>query len=98
MKLIFPGPQVGEADGFSDTLDLFSRKAFGEKLADVVEGCCDGAVLALDAPWGEGKTTFVRMWRGFISHHREPPLAHIYFDAFSNDYQRDPFLTLASEL
>ena len=38
------------------------------------------------------------MWRGYLENHRDPEIKSIYFDAFENDYQKDPFLTLASEI
>lgn len=55
-------------------------------------------VLALDSKWGEGKSTFIKMWCSENQHKRQEPIKTIYFDAFENDYQKDPFLALASEI
>ena len=52
-------------------------------------------VLALDAPWGEGKSTFIKMWRGYL---KQEKVQSIYFDAFENDYQQDPFLAISSQI
>ncbi|MCP4114095.1 MAG: hypothetical protein GY737_01605 [Desulfobacteraceae bacterium] len=98
MKILLPAVEVGENDGFSDKTDIFRRKGFGERLANLIENANDNPVIALDAGWGEGKSTFINMWRGYIQHQRDPKLKTIYFDAFENDYQKDPFLTLASEM
>lgn len=54
-----------------------------------------GAVLALDARWGEGKTWFVRHWQKHLEDEKHNV---IYLDAFANDYLDDPFLTIASEI
>lgn len=58
MKLILPEFIVKEYDGFNN--DIFERQAFGEKLAQLMESASEGLVIALDAEWGEGKTTFIK--------------------------------------
>jgi KaiC/GvpD/RAD55 family RecA-like ATPase len=52
-------------------------------------------VLLLDVQWGTGKTIFVKMWLGELAKSGIPT---IYFDAFSNDYHDDAFLTVAGEI
>jgi len=47
------------------------------------------------APWGTGKTTFVKMWRGELT---KAGIPSVYFDAFANDYQEDAFLAVASQI
>lgn len=98
MKIYIPEPVIEENEGFSEKADIFQRKQFGERLADLVRSCQDGIVIALDAQWGEGKSTFIKMWRGHIGPNAENPIKSLYFDAFANDYQKDPFLALAGEL
>jgi tRNA A37 threonylcarbamoyladenosine biosynthesis protein TsaE len=98
VKLIVPKLEIRNDEGFSQEADIFSRKDFGERLANLVEQSSGNIVLALDAQWGEGKSTFIKMWRGYIEHKRENKIKSIYFDAFANDYQRDPFLALAAEM
>jgi len=98
MKLLLPEVELKSDSGFDPEIDIFKRKAFGERLANLIQNSQDNPVLALDAEWGEGKTTFIRMWMSYIQNSRERKLKTIYFDAFENDYQKDPFLTLASEI
>ncbi len=57
MKLYVPEPEIGEDSGFSPQVDIFQRKDFGERLANLVLSCGEGMVMALDAQWGEGKST-----------------------------------------
>ncbi len=98
MKLTIPTIEILEDEGFSSEADIFSRKEFGERLANIVEKSNGNIVIALDAKWGEGKSTFIKMWQGHIEYKRENKIKSIYFDAFENDYQKDPFMTLAAEM
>ncbi|MFW1857778.1 KAP family P-loop NTPase fold protein [Acinetobacter defluvii] len=75
--------------------DLWDRKRLGEQLTNYVDRLNCGAVLALDARWGEGKTWFVRHWK---KHLEEEQHNVIYLDAFANDYLEDPFLVISSEI
>ncbi len=75
--------------------DLWDRERLGEQLTQYVDRLQCGAVLALDARWGEGKTWFVRHWAKHLS---DTDHNVIYLDAFANDYLDDPFLVIASEI
>ena len=75
--------------------DLWDRKRLGIELTNYVDRLQCGAVLALDARWGEGKTWFVRHWQ---KHLEDENHNVIYLDAFANDYLDDPFLTIAAEI
>lgn len=75
--------------------DLWGRRRLGEQLTNYVDRLQCGAVLALDARWGEGKTWFVRHW---AKHLTDKEHNVIYLDAFANDYLDDPFLVIASEI
>ncbi|WP_299022879.1 P-loop NTPase fold protein [uncultured Photobacterium sp.] len=98
MKIVLPEVEIGSGCGFAQDIDIFKRANFGERLANLIANSDDNPVIALNSGWGEGKSTFIKMWRGYLSHHREEKIISIYFDAFENDYQKDPFLTLASEI
>ena len=75
--------------------DLWDRRRLGEQLTSYVDRLNCGAVLALDARWGEGKTWFVCHW---AKHLDDTQHNVIYLDAFANDYLEDPFLTIAAEI
>ncbi|WP_073953698.1 P-loop NTPase fold protein [Thalassospira sp. TSL5-1] len=98
MKIKIPEIEISEKMGFDPDLDIFKRKSFGERLANLVENATDSPVIAIDSAWGEGKSTFIKMWRGYIEHQREKKLKSIYFDAFENDHQKDAFLAVTSEI
>ena len=95
MKLTLPPLEIGETEGFSDEKDIFGRKRYGENLLSLINKTDDELVIAIDAPWGQGKSTFIKMWRG---HLLNEGFQSIYFDAFENDYQADPFLAISSEI
>lgn len=75
--------------------DLWDRKRLGLQLERYVDRLQCGAVLALDARWGEGKTWFVRHWAKHLTNTEHNV---IYLDAFANDYLDDPFLVISSEI
>ena len=75
--------------------DLLGREKPVEILTHLigsVEGPC---VLAIDAAWGTGKTTFIRMWSKYLRNENFPV---IEFNAWENDFAGDPFVALSAEL
>ena len=95
VKIIQP-LEISETEGFEQ--DKLDRKGFGETLAQILENQPGGNIFALDAGWGQGKTTFIKMWRGHVGHVRENKLQTIYFDAFANDYQKDILRVLTTRI
>ena len=93
MRLVTPSLVVQENDSFTN--DLLGRKAYGEALLNLVVRSSDELVISLDGKWGEGKTTFIKMWQGLLS---ENGIPNIYIDAFSNDYLDDAFISVISEI
>lgn len=87
---------IDENTGFDPNIDIFKRKAIGERLSDLLENSHEGLIIGIDGAWGEGKSTFAKMLRGHLQENRE--IKTIYFDAFENDYQKDPFLAIVSQI
>ena len=84
---------VPENDPFKN--DLLGRKESVEVLTHLVgnfEGPC---VLAVDAAWGNGKTTFLRIWAQYL-HKQGFPV--VEFNAWETDFSGDPFVALSTEL
>ena len=79
MRLTPPPPDIGETDGLTRENDLFELREFGERLANLVCRLDGPLVIALDGPWGSGKSTFVRQWAGLLRQRNVPV---ILFDAF----------------
>lgn len=75
--------------------DSLGRKPSIKALTTTV-GIIDGpAVMAVDASWGMGKTTFLRMW---AQHLRNEGFPVVEFNAWETDFTWDPFFALWSEL
>jgi hypothetical protein len=75
--------------------DLFGRKAFAESLRSLIKNTDDNVVLCVDAPWGDGKTSFARMWMADL---QKREINCIYYDAYENDYCEDPFISFSAEI
>ena len=75
--------------------DLLGRKEPAEVLTHLVGSIEGPCVLAVDAAWGTGKTTFLRIWSQHLHNHGFPVVG---FNAWETDHSRDPFVALSSEL
>lgn len=75
--------------------DLLRRRKLADQLTSYLGRLRCGAVIAIDAPWGEGKSWFARNWAAQLrtQHYRVG-----FIDAFQEDYTEDPFMLLASEI
>ena len=93
MKLIVPPVKIDKEDPFK--YDVLHRRQFGTSLLNLVSRIDEAFVISIDAQWGEGKTTFVKMWQGLL---HQNDIQSIYFDAFANDFVDDPFIAVASEI
>ena len=85
--------EIPEDDPFAN--DLLGRKESIEALSTLlgnIEGPC---VMAVDASWGMGKTTFLRMW---ARHLKAGGHRVVEFNAWETDFTWDPFFALWSEL
>ena len=52
-------------------------------------------VLCIDGGWGQGKTTFIKMWQQYLNNQHIPT---IYFNAWENDYTDDALIALIGEI
>jgi len=95
MMLLFPpSPVVSPEDGFAKD-DLFQRKSIGDSLTSLIRSIDEPLVIAVDAQWGDGKTTFLKMWAGEL---RKLKIPVVMIDAYENDYVDDAFIAVAGEI
>lgn len=72
------------------------REKYAKILTDIVSYYAnEGCVLALNAEWGAGKTTFVKMWQQQL---KNEGFSTLYFNAWECDYMTDPLIALLTEL
>ncbi|MDR0634721.1 MAG: KAP family NTPase, partial [Azoarcus sp.] len=86
--LIVPGD-----DPFKN--DALDRKPLVTNLAGLIGNLNGPFVMVLDAPWGSGKTTLVRMLK---AHLESEDFQCIYFNAWEVDYASDPLIAMVSAI
>ena len=74
--------------------DLFGRDKLAERLTGFLSRLPDGAVIAIDSPWGEGKTWFGKRWCASL---QDAGFQTVYIDCFQRDHLDDPFTMIAAE-
>lgn len=75
--------------------DILEREGEIKNISSIFTSIDGPLVVSLDSPWGTGKTTFVKLWRGFLETQN---IESIYFNAWETDYSDDPLIAIASEL
>lgn len=75
--------------------DALERRTSVEFLIGLIERVGGPFVLALDSPWGTGKTTLVRMLE---AEPKRQEFSCIYFNAWQVDYVTDPLVALVSSI
>ena len=74
--------------------DLLDRKEPAEILTNLVGSIEGPCVLAIDAAWGNGKTTFLELWSQHLRNNHFPV---VELNAWKTDYVEDPFTALSIE-
>ena len=85
--------EIPACDPFKN--DLLKRKEPIQVFTEYVGSIEGGGVMAIDAPWGRGKTTFLRMWG---QHLRNEGFHVAVFNAWETDFSGEPLVALSSEL
>ena len=75
--------------------DSLDRKESVEILARLIDSVEGPGVFGIDADWGNGKTTFLRMLHRHLANEGVPA---VRFNAWESDYVSDPFTAIATEL
>lgn len=75
--------------------DDFQREEYGKRLTRLVTNTPGSFVIALKAPWGAGKSIFLKRWEAHLELPKTVdkscvPVVHV--DAWRNDYLEDPML------
>ncbi|MDE0331949.1 MAG: P-loop NTPase fold protein [Nitrospinae bacterium] len=85
--------EVPENDPFNN--DLLGRRETVQVLTSIVSSIEGPCVLSVDAAWGAGKTTFLKMW---AQHLRNEGFPVVEFNAWETDFSEEPFIALSTEL
>lgn len=86
--------EISEQDPFAN--DKLERKPFANVLTTIINLYSDkGCVLSINGEWGSGKTTFIKMWQQQLKNNG---YRTIYFNAWKNDFNDDPLISILGEL
>ena len=85
--------EIPDDDPFKN--DLLGRKESAEVLTNLLGNMEGPCVLAVDAAWGTGKTTFIRMWTKYL---RNSGFRIVELNAWETDFTGNPFLAISSEI
>lgn len=72
-----------------------NREQYANILTTVIESYKEGFVMAINNKWGEGKTTFVKMWKQKL---KNDGFATLYFNAWENDFEDNALTAIIGEL
>ena len=75
--------------------DLLERKESVQILTNLLQNIQSPCVLSVDAEWGNGKTTFLKIWARYL---RNNKFKVVEFNAWETDFSNDPFEALTAEL
>lgn len=85
--------KIDPANPFAE--DCLARRPQIKTLTTLVQSTTQPFVLIVEAPWGRGKTTFLRMWRAYLQSEGHVCL---YFNAWENDFVDDPLTAFIGEM
>jgi len=75
--------------------DALDRKKLEPPLTQFITQSSGSFVLALDAAWGSGKTTFLKMWKTKLT---DAGHACLYLNAWQTDFAKEPLVAIVGEL
>lgn len=93
MRIKIPPLNIPDDNPFAE--DQLDRKQSAEILTQFISTIREPFVLAIDSPWGTGKTTFINMWLSYLKIQGFPCL---YFNAWENDFTDDPLISFIGEM
>lgn len=93
MRIKIPPLNIPPDNPFAE--DQLERKQSAEVLTQFISTIREPFVLAIDSPWGTGKTTFINMWLNYLKIQGLPCL---YFNAWENDFTDDPLISFIGEM
>lgn len=85
--------QIDPKDPFKE--DCLHRQEAAENLTLLIRSITQPFVLSINAPWGMGKTTFIKMWQAKLKNEGH---ACIYFNAWGSDFSTDPLVSFIGEI
>ena len=89
-----PEIEIDENNIFKN--DKLQRKDSIEDLSKLIISNIEPLVLSINASWGSGKTTFVKLWQTYLK--KECKVNSIYFSAWEDDFSKEPLISILGEM
>ena len=93
MKLRPSIPEISHENPFANC--KLKREPFAKILTSVINQSEDGFTMALNGPWGTGKTTFVQMWKKYLEN---SGYTTAYINAWEMDFNTNPLVSILGEV
>lgn len=75
--------------------DLLDRTESIKNLSSLVMSTKESLVMSINADWGAGKTTFVKLWQNYLT---TQGVKSIYFSAWEDDFSKEPLISILGEI
>lgn len=75
--------------------DKFDREPEVLNIVELITKLYDPCTIAIDSPWGTGKTTFLKFLEAEL---QKKEIKVSYFNAWENDFDREPFLLILNHI
>lgn len=75
--------------------DKFDREPEVLNIVELITKLSDPCTIAIDSPWGTGKTTFLKFLEAEL---QKKEIKVSYFNAWENDFDREPFLLILNHI
>jgi hypothetical protein len=95
MAIRFKAPRLEIPSDAPFKYDLLEREQHAKVLTQFISRLAEPFVLAIDSPWGSGKTTFLKMWLQSLQNEE---FSCFYFNAWENDFSESPLVSLIGEI
>ncbi|TKR30685.1 hypothetical protein FCE95_11305 [Luteimonas gilva] len=92
MRLRAPAVDVSAESPFEN--DKLGRRPAVEALTNILKSTTEPLVVSVSAPWGYGKSTFLRMLQAHLT---EQGFKIVNFNAWESDYIDNPFVALLGD-
>jgi predicted AAA+ superfamily ATPase len=76
--------------------DLLDREETIKDLSNLIVSDIQPFVFSVNADWGAGKTTFIKLWQAHLKESHK--VKSIYFSAWEDDFTSDPLIAILGEL
>ena len=86
--------EINNEDIFAN--DILGRRQSIIDLSNLITSYNEPFVLSINADWGAGKTTFLKLWKAYLK--KEHEVNSIYFSAWEDDFSKEPLIAILGEI